>query len=121
MGAPISMREATAVVLLGRIAQHCTMTQQAAVDIDSHLTRVPPGKRPAYLKSLGALIECRLLGTEGNNLFVSQYGQVLLEFGDQSVPKRASPLTEEERQKALATIRRLLNQDGRLDPHHIDG
>ena len=116
MTTSLTVREASAAVLLRRLMEQFAFTKKESTSLKDAMSRVPPLERECYRNALEALIQHRLLGEQSGELFVSQYGALLLEYAIPEFERRQLPFTDHERAAALSTIQRVIASDSRFDP-----
>jgi hypothetical protein len=114
----LTRREAAAAVILRRLVEQFTFTQKSSASMQDAMSRVPPPEREMYRGAIEALTELRMVGHQEGEIFVTQYGQLFLEFAVPSIEHRDLPLTISERATALSMLQATINGDARFGPQN---
>jgi hypothetical protein len=115
MGTELTRREATAAVILRNMVQHFTATQRGAVSMAGFMSRVPPLERDNYGRNIEGLKALKMVGEQDGEIFVTQYGQLFLEYAIPTAERRDLPLTSAERAEALSLLVLGIKNDARFD------
>jgi hypothetical protein len=119
MGSSITKHEAMAALVLRRLVEQFSLTGRASTTFEEAMARVPPPERAFYAGALAALQEHRMVGEQQGELFVTQYGQLFLEYAIPTTERRALPLKPDEREQMLGLLKSIVRADIRLDPSAV--
>lgn len=84
---PMTDRETSAVMILTHIVQQCMARRSTTVPMriattDTIAGKLPPADQRFFTNAIEAGIQHKLLGLQGNDVFLSQFGKLFLAFAE---------------------------------------